>query len=171
MGRFALSPFPAPTAVPAAAPMLQAADRVGLIKVLSCQKFRSGVRIEMLCGRRALEYLSNTWAQNRLVAQTLSAKPEATYNAVVKLQHQLAETSFRAVRLEEAAFAAHLRKEYAGKGDVLLFQPPMPRTASAVWRIWWQKTAAASRRYLPVRTGVYITMPWSARTVKPSLLW
>ena len=27
MGRFALSPFPAPTAVPAAAPMLQAADR------------------------------------------------------------------------------------------------------------------------------------------------
>lgn len=99
--------------------------QVGLIKVLSCQKFRSGVRIEMLCGRRALEYLSNTWAQNRLVAQTLSAKPEATYNAVVKLQHQLAETNFRAARLEEAAFAA-LAKEYAGKGDVLLFQPPMP---------------------------------------------
>ena len=33
------------------------AGQVGLIKVLSCQKFREGVRIELICGRRALNYL------------------------------------------------------------------------------------------------------------------
>ena len=104
------------------------------------------------------------------MAQTLSAKPEATYNAVVKLQHQLAETNFRAARLEEAAFAA-LAKEYAGKGDVLLFQPPMPPDSVRRLADTVAKNCGASRRYLPVRTGVYITIPWSARTVKPSLLW
>ena len=98
---------------------------IGLVKFLSCQKFREGVRIELLCGGRALAYLSRTWEQNRLVAQSLSSKPEQTYSAVTKLQGQLSDAAFRAARLEEAAFSA-LAAEYAGAGDVLLFQPPMP---------------------------------------------
>ena len=97
---------------------------VGLVKFLSCQKFREGVRIELLCGGRALAYLSRTWEQNRLVAQSLSAKPEQTYSAVTKLQGQLSDAAFRAARLEETAFST-LAAEYAGKGDVLLFQPLM----------------------------------------------
>ena len=97
---------------------------VGLVKFLSCQKFREGGRIELLCGGRALAYLSRTWEQNRLVAQSLSAKPEQTYSAVTKLQGQLSDAAFRAARLEETAFST-LAAEYAGKGDVLLFQPLM----------------------------------------------
>ena len=78
------------------------------------------------CGTHvALAYLSRTWEQNRLVAQSLSAKPEQTYSAVTKLQGQLSDAAFRAARLEETAFSA-LAAEYAGTGDVLLFQPPMP---------------------------------------------
>ena len=34
--------------------------QVGLLKILSCQKFRQGVRLEILSGRRALHYLSQT---------------------------------------------------------------------------------------------------------------
>ena len=97
---------------------------IGLVKFLSCQKFREGVRIELLCGGRALAYLSRTWEQNRLVAQSLSAKPEQAYRAVTKLQGQLSDAAFRAARLEETAFST-LAAEYAGKGDVLLFQPLM----------------------------------------------
>ena len=97
---------------------------IGLVKFLSCQRFREGVRIELLCGGRALRHLSRTWEQNRQVAQALSAKPEHTFNAVVKLQNQLSDANFRAGRLEEAAFSA-LAAEYRDQGDVLLFQPPM----------------------------------------------
>lgn len=125
----------------------------------------------MLCGRRALEYLSNTWAQNRLVAQTLSAKPEATYNAVVKLQHQLAETSFRAARLEEAAFAAPCERVCRKGGCAAVSAAHASGQRPPSGGYGGKKLRLASRRYLPVRTGVYITMPWSARTVKPSLLW
>ncbi|MBO2528228.1 MAG: alanyl-tRNA editing protein, partial [Clostridiales bacterium] len=49
--------------------------QVGIVKFLSCQKFRSGVRIELLCGERAYRYLSATWEQNLKIAQSLSAKP------------------------------------------------------------------------------------------------
>ena len=36
------------------------AGQVGLIKVLSCQKFREGVRLEIICGKRTLDYLGRT---------------------------------------------------------------------------------------------------------------
>ena len=38
-----------------------ASGQVGLVKFLSCQKLRDGVRLELLCGGRAMEYLSRCW--------------------------------------------------------------------------------------------------------------
>ena len=103
---------------------VRASGEIGLVKFLSCQKFREGVRMELLCGGRAMAHLSRTWEQNRQVAQALSAKPEHTFSAVAKLQDQLSEANFRAAQLEETAFSA-MAAEYAEAGDVLLFQPPM----------------------------------------------
>ncbi len=50
------------------------AGQVGLVKVLSCQKFREGVRMEILCGARALRYLSGAYDQARAIGQRLSVK-------------------------------------------------------------------------------------------------
>ncbi len=36
----------------------------GLVKFIGWQKFRDGVRLELLCGSRALHYLALNWAQN-----------------------------------------------------------------------------------------------------------
>ena len=98
--------------------------QVGLVKFLSVQKFREGVRIELLCGKRALDYLSRTWAQARDIGQSLSVKPVDAGAAVERLKGELAETKARCAALEEAVFAADAR-EYAGKGDALLFRPAM----------------------------------------------
>lgn len=97
------------------------AGQVGLVKLLSCQTFRSGVRIEMLCGRRALEYLSTVAAQNRLVAQSLSAKPEASFAAVSRLKEEADDLKFRLLTMENADFARQA-EEWRDKGDVLLFR-------------------------------------------------
>ena len=56
--------------------------QVGLVKFLSVQKFREGVRIELLCGKRALEYLSKTWEQAKAIGQRLSVKPVDSEAAV-----------------------------------------------------------------------------------------
>ena len=100
------------------------AGQVGLIKALSVQKFREGVRIEILCGQRALRFLSTVYEQNRAVAQALSVKPENTASAVERTLSELHSAKVRGAELEEAANLA-LAREYAGQGDVLLIRPPM----------------------------------------------
>lgn len=103
--------------------------QVGLVKFFSCQKFREGVRIEMLCGERALRSLSTAWEQNRMISQMLSVKPDQTKNAVVRLQTELQNVKFHSARLEEAAYAS-IAEKHQGEGDVLLIQPPMEPDAA-----------------------------------------
>ena len=103
--------------------------QVGLVKFFSCQRFREGVRIEMLCGERAFRALSTSWEQNRMVSQMLSVKPDQTKTAVVRLQTELQNVKFHSARLEEAAYAS-IAEKHAGAGDVLLIQPPMEPDAA-----------------------------------------
>ena len=98
--------------------------QVGLVKFLSVQKFREGVRIELLCGKRALNYLARTWEQAKTIGQRLSVKPVDAAAAVERLEHELSAAKLRCAQLEESVFAA-IAQEQAGKGHVLLFQPPM----------------------------------------------
>ena len=97
---------------------------VGIVKFLSCQRFRDGVRIELLCGERAYRYLSATWEQNLKIAQTLSAKQKETSAAVDRLSGELGALKLRCAKLEEASFT-QLAAQMAGKGDVLLFEDDM----------------------------------------------
>ena len=69
--------------------------QVGLVKFLSVQKFREGVRIELLCGKRALEYLSRTWEQAKAIGQRLSVKPVDSEAAVERLEGELASLKFQ----------------------------------------------------------------------------
>lgn len=96
--------------------------QVGLVKLLSCQKFRSGVRIELVCGKRAMDYLSRVWEQNRTVSNLLSAKTMQTSSAVQRLLDENAALKSRILTLEEEQFAA-LARQYKGQGQVLLFHP------------------------------------------------
>ena len=98
--------------------------QIGLVKFLSVQKFREGVRIELLCGKRALDYLSRTWEQAKTIGQRLSVKPVDAAAAVEWLEGELSAAKLRCAQLEESVFTA-LAQEQSDKGDVLLFQPPM----------------------------------------------
>ena len=58
---------------------------IGMVKLLSVVKFREGVRMEMLCGKRVLDYLNMVNEQNHEVSVKLSAKPNQTGQAVQRL--------------------------------------------------------------------------------------
>ena len=98
------------------------AGQVGIIKVLSCQKFRSGVRMEILCGERAWRYLSGTYDQAHAVGQHLSVKPLEAAAAVERLTEELTAAKARMAELEGEVFS-HKAHEYCGKGDVVLVEP------------------------------------------------
>ena len=93
---------------------------IGLVKLLSVVKFREGVRMEMLCGKRAMAYLNAMDGQNHRVSVKLSAKPGETAQAVERLYEENYRLKGRIMELEEAMFASEA-KGCAGKGDVLLF--------------------------------------------------
>ena len=58
---------------------------IGLIRIYSCVRFHSGVRVELLCGRRALEYDRILCEQNQKVSMDVSAKPFETAAGVEKV--------------------------------------------------------------------------------------
>ena len=98
--------------------------QVGLVKLLSCQKFRDGVRLELLCGQRALDCLAAGWEQARQIGQALSVKPQSAFSAVSRLQEELLTLKEKAARLEEADFA-HVAAQYRGAGSVLHIAEPL----------------------------------------------
>ena len=103
---------------------VSSSGQVGLLKLLSCQKFRDGVRLELLCGQRALDYLSAGWEQARQIGQALSVKPQSAFAAVSRLQEELLSLKEKAARLEEADFA-HVAAQYRGAGSVLHIAEPL----------------------------------------------
>ena len=97
---------------------------IGLIKLLSCVKFHQGVRIEMVCGGRALDFMNRVYEQNKQVSQLFSAKILETGAAAKRASEQLAAEKFRAAGLEKQIFRA-IGEKYTGKGNVLHLEPDL----------------------------------------------
>ena len=94
---------------------------IGLVKLLSVTGFHEGVRVELLCGGRALQCLSSAWEENHRVSAILSAKPEETGAAAERMAEELKQTQYRCCQLENRLFA-RIADEQAGAGNVLHFE-------------------------------------------------
>ena len=94
---------------------------IGPIRIFSCVKFHDGVRLEILCGRRAYEYVGRLIAENRKNSALLSAKPAETSAAVQRTLDELAAQKLRAGQLETKLFA-RMAEALPKDGDALLFK-------------------------------------------------
>ena len=94
---------------------------IGLIKLFSLVKFRQGVRIEMLCGKRAFDFLSRSHEQNRQVSGAFSAKILETGEAARKMNELLESQKRRIAELEQQIFRS-VADRCQGRGDVLLIR-------------------------------------------------
>ena len=94
---------------------------IGPIKVLSCIRFRSGVRMEILCGRRALDYLSRSHEQNQEVSRAFSAPVTETGEAARKMNELVADLRYQLGAMEKQIFSA-IAAGCEGKGNVLIFR-------------------------------------------------
>lgn len=73
------------------APHVRSTGEIGMIKLLSVNKYKSGVRIFMLCGMRALEYTLLLEKQVNEISILLSAKPNQVSEAVKRLKEENAD--------------------------------------------------------------------------------
>ena len=94
---------------------------VGLVKLFSLAGLRGGCRIEMACGRRALELLNLAFEQNRLVSQAFSAKWPETGAAAQKMNEALAEEKYRCAGLRKRIFES-IAKSYVNCKTAVHFE-------------------------------------------------
>ena len=130
-------------------PHVKRTGEIGLVKILSCVKFHDGVRMEILAGRRAMEYLTKTFDQNKRVSGLLSAKPMETAAAAAKLLQDANDTKYQLTQLEDKLFRQQAA-QYADAGDVLLFEEGLKpdslrRLTDAILRICGGRAAVFSK--------------------------
>ena len=102
---------------------------IGFVKLLSCVKFHEGVRIEMVCGKRALKLLSDSYEQNKQVSQAFSAKIGETGLSARRMNEALAAEKFRSAGLEKRLFG-HIAQGYVGKKLALHFEENLTSNAN-----------------------------------------
>ena len=101
---------------------VKATGEVGLIKLFSAVGFRGGTRMELACGRRALDMLNLAFAQNTQVSQAFSAKWTETGTAAAKMNEALAAEKYRAIGLQRRLIAG-IAQRYDNCGNVVHFEP------------------------------------------------
>ena len=100
---------------------VQQTGEIGLVKFVSCIKFKEGVRIEMASGERAFKLFQNIFEQNRQVSQTFSAKILETGAAAQKFNELLLQEKYRATGLQRKIFAV-IADSYAGAEKAVHFE-------------------------------------------------
>ncbi|MBP3588915.1 MAG: alanyl-tRNA editing protein [Clostridia bacterium] len=93
---------------------------IGLVKLFTLMKFHQGVRIEMACGKRALEHLSAVYDQNRQVSQAFSARILETGAAARQMNEVLARMKYTVTGLQRQLFDG-VAESCANCGDVVHF--------------------------------------------------
>lgn len=97
---------------------------VGLIKILSCTALRGGVRLELVCGKRAYQRMVTVFEENRKVSQTFSVPMNATAEAAQRMNEALSAEKARATGLQNRILES-IAKSYVNHGDVLHFEPDL----------------------------------------------
>ena len=93
----------------------------GLVKLFSIVGLRGGSRIEMACGKRALELLNLAFEQNREVSQAFSAKWPETGAAARKMNEALTEEKYRSACLQKQVFES-IANSYVNQKDIIRFE-------------------------------------------------
>ncbi|MGN0448245.1 MAG: hypothetical protein ACI4GC_06840 [Acutalibacteraceae bacterium] len=70
------------------APHVKRTGEVGLVEVVSCEKYKSGVRVSILCGERALTDVRHKLNENHKISVLTASKEKETSQAVERIQNE-----------------------------------------------------------------------------------
>lgn len=93
---------------------------IGMVRFLTVENFREGVRITMISGKRVWDYLDMVSGQNKQISVRLSAKVDSTAAAVERLQEENFRLKGQIHHMEEELCRAEAQR-YEGSGSALIF--------------------------------------------------
>ncbi|MEE0220627.1 MAG: alanyl-tRNA editing protein [Lachnospiraceae bacterium] len=96
---------------------------IGLVKFLSMIHYKGGVRISLLCGKRAVEDYERKRDQVQKISVLLSARPGEIARAVEKLKDEEAKLQEKLVAAYDKLLASEVRGIKEGDGDIFILEP------------------------------------------------
>ena len=99
---------------------------VGIIKITGLKKYKRGVRLDMLCGDRALRDYQKKQDQVMRISNLLSAKQGETAEAVEKLKAESAALKQQIGQLYQQIFTLRCSKLPEREGPLLVFEEELP---------------------------------------------
>ncbi len=91
---------------------------VGLVKFTSSESFHGGTRFTVRFGKRAFDYLTVNYSQNKAIGVLLSTKEDNTFDSVKKIFDELSSVRYELNRLLEEKLDI-TAAGYKDKGNVL----------------------------------------------------
>ncbi len=121
--------FPGVDVCACCAPHVHRTGEIGLIKIVKAVKYKSGIRINILCGARGLADAQIKQKQIERIGVALSVKQEKTAQAVEKLQNELSQMKLQLAALGKRIAQSKAEAIPAGAKHVCLFEADMDRDA------------------------------------------
>lgn len=91
------------------APHVSETGAIGIIKILSAEKFRGGTRLSILCGRRAYVWIKENLAALQSAANLFSTRPEQLLPIVEKMKEESSRLNTTVAELTEELLSRDIR--------------------------------------------------------------
>lgn len=103
------------------APHVDTTGEIGLVKITNVQKHRGGIRVNILCGFRALSDYTDKQDSVSSISVQLSAKPDAVADAVARLKEENFKQKARMIALQQQLLQLQIAAIPSEQENVVLF--------------------------------------------------
>lgn len=103
------------------APHVDTTGEIGLVKITNVQKHRGGIRVNILCGFRALADYTDKQDSVSSISVQLSAKPDAVADAVARLKEENFKQKTRMIALQQQLLQLQIATIPSEQENVVLF--------------------------------------------------
>lgn len=111
------------------APHVKYTGEIGIIKIVSSEKYKGGIRVSMLCGFRALEDYNIKEQNVNKISVLLSAKPEVISESVNNLKNEVSTLKGRIFQLQEKLVTDAVNKIKEDDLTAILFDDELDNNA------------------------------------------
>ena len=107
-GQVRLVEFPDVDICACCAPHVKSTGEIGIVEVVSFEKYKGGTRVSILCGERALTDIRHKLDENHSVSVLMSAKEKETAQAVERIKKEKESLDYEIVGLKREILSLKL---------------------------------------------------------------
>ncbi|MBQ5754820.1 MAG: alanyl-tRNA editing protein, partial [Oscillospiraceae bacterium] len=142
--------------------------QVGIVKIVSFEKFKGGTRLYLACGARAWKLLAHEHDQVVAISGLLSAKPAAVAEAVERITAELAAQKQRCALAETHWFQALAAAAKPEEDQIMLVEGLNPDSLRRLCLALSEKTTGLCAVFSPGGSGLAYALAQAGQDVRPA---